>query len=102
MKTQSQYELTRSLEVIQTNNFKPLQRHENDLPASILNSVLVILQHNNARRHVAKVVMEYLGTLNWKALSHPQCSIDITLFYYHLLQSMAYVVAEQHYRFVNK
>jgi len=32
----------------------------------------VILLHDNARSHVAKVVKKYLETLKWDVLSHPR------------------------------
>ena len=39
----------------------------------------VILLHDNARPHVAKVVKKYLETLKWDVLSHPSYSPDIAL-----------------------
>jgi len=37
----------------------------------------VILLHDNARPHVAKVVKKYLETLKWDVLPHPPYSPDI-------------------------
>ena len=37
----------------------------------------VILPHNNARPHVAKVVKTYLETLKWEVLPHPPYSPDV-------------------------
>ena len=37
----------------------------------------VILQHDNARTHVAKPVKTYLETLKWEVLPHPLYSLDI-------------------------
>ena len=44
----------------------------------------VILLHNNARPHVAKVVKKYLETLKWDVLLHPY-SPDIALSFFLLL-----------------
>ena len=57
----------------------------------------MIFQHNNARPHVAKVVMETLEALNWDALSHPPYSPDIAPSDYHLFRSMAHGLPEQHF-----
>jgi len=37
----------------------------------------VILLHDNAQSHVAKVVKKYLETLKWDVLPHPPYSLDI-------------------------
>ena len=44
----------------------------------------VILQHDNAGPHVAKVVKTYLETLKWEVLPHPPYSPDIAPSDYHL------------------
>ncbi|GFX14655.1 mariner Mos1 transposase [Trichonephila clavipes] len=58
----------------------------------------VILQHDNARPHVAKVVKTYLETLKWEVLPHPLYSPDLALSDYHLFRSMAHGLADQHFR----
>ena len=57
----------------------------------------VILLHDNARPHVAQVVKETLEALKWDVLPHPPYSPDIPPSDYHLLRSMAYSLAEQHF-----
>jgi len=56
----------------------------------------VILQHDNARSHVAKSVKIYLETLKWEVLPHSLYSPDIAPSDYHLFQSMAHSLADQH------
>lgn len=58
----------------------------------------VILLHDNARPHVAKVVKTYLETLKWDVLPHPPYSPDIAPSDYHLFRSMTHGLAEQHFR----
>lgn len=58
----------------------------------------VILQHDNARPHVAQVVKTYLETLKWEVLPHPPYSPDIAPSDYHLFRSMAHGLADQHFR----
>jgi len=48
----------------------------------------VILQHDNARPHVAKMVQETLKVLNWEILPHPPYSPDIVPSDYHLFRAM--------------
>ena len=57
----------------------------------------VILQHDNARPHVAQVVKTYLETLNWEILPHPPYSPDIAPSDYHLFRSMTHGLAEQRF-----
>ena len=57
----------------------------------------VILQHDNARPHVAKPVKTYLETLKWEVLPHPPYSPDIAPFDYYLLRSMAHGLADQQF-----
>ena len=57
----------------------------------------VILQHNNARPHVAKVVKTYLEMLKWEVL-HPPYSPNVAPSDYHLFRSMAHGLADQHFR----
>lgn len=58
----------------------------------------VILQHDNARPHVAKVVKKYLETLKWEVLPHPPYSPDVAPSDFHLFRSMAHGLADQHFQ----
>ena len=58
----------------------------------------VILQHNNARPHVAKPVKTYLETFKWEVLSHPPYSSDIAPSDYYLFRSMANGLVDQMFR----
>ncbi|KAG5307583.1 MOS1T transposase, partial [Pseudoatta argentina] len=98
---QNQEELARSLEVTQQTISKRLkvmgmiQNQGNWIPYELDK---VILQHDNARPHVAKVIKTYLETLKWEVLSHPPYSPDVAPSDYHLLRSMAHDLANQHFR----
>ena len=59
----------------------------------------VILQHDNAPSHTAKVVKNTLKALSWEILSHPSYSPDLAPSDYHLFASMEHSLAEQ--RFAN-
>ena len=58
----------------------------------------VILQHDNAQPHVAKVVKTYLETLKWEVLPHLPYSPDVVPSDYHLFRLMAHGLADQHFR----
>ena len=58
----------------------------------------VILQHDNARPHVAQAVKKYLETLKWEVLPHPSYSPDLAPSDDHLFRSMTHGLAEQHFR----
>ncbi|KAG5323515.1 MOS1T transposase, partial [Pseudoatta argentina] len=62
----------------------------------------VILQHDNARPHVAKVIKTYLETLKWEVLPHPPYSPDVAPSDYHLFPPMAHGLADQHFRSFEK
>lgn len=57
----------------------------------------IILQHDNARPHVASVVKTYLEGQNWEVLPHPPYSPDIAPSDYHLFRAMTHGLAEQHF-----
>ncbi|GFV29517.1 mariner Mos1 transposase [Trichonephila clavipes] len=59
----------------------------------------VILQHDNARPRVAKVVKTYFETLKWEVLPYPLYSPDLAPSDYPLFQSMAHGLADQPFRF---
>ena len=58
----------------------------------------VILQHDNARPHVAKPVKTYLEKLKWEVLPYPPYSTDIAPSDYYLFRSMAHGLADQQFR----
>lgn len=58
----------------------------------------VILQHDNARPHIARQVKQYLETLKREVLPHPPYSPDLAPSDYHLFRSMAHGLAEQHFQ----
>lgn len=58
----------------------------------------LILQHDNARPHVANLVKNYSDRQNWEILPHPPYSPDIAPSDYHLFRSMQSALAEQHFR----
>ena len=58
----------------------------------------MIVQHDNARRHVAKPVKTYLETLKWKVLPHPPYSPDIVPSDYYLFRSQQHGLADQQFR----
>lgn len=58
----------------------------------------VILQHDNARPHVAKPVKTYLETLKWEVLPHPPYSPDLAPSDYYLFRSMQHGLTDQHFR----
>ena len=58
----------------------------------------MILQHDNARPHVAKPVKTYLETLKWEFLPHPSYSPDIAPSDYYLFRWMAHGLADQQFR----
>lgn len=54
----------------------------------LVNRKGVILQHDNARPHVAKAVHEKLQELEWEVLQHPPYSPDLAPSDYHLFRSL--------------
>ena len=62
----------------------------------------VILLHDNARPHVTKLVKETLEALRWEVLPHAAYSLDCVRFDYHLFQSMAHALAEEHFNSYKK
>ena len=58
----------------------------------------MIVQHDNARPQVAKLVKAYLETLNWKVLPHPPYSPDIAPSKYYLFRSISHDLADQQFR----
>lgn len=66
-------------------------------PETVARHDKVILQHDNARPHVAQPVKTYLETLKWEVLPHPPYSPDIAPSDYYLFRSMQHGLADQHF-----
>jgi [histone H3]-lysine36 N-dimethyltransferase SETMAR len=64
---------------------------------ALVNRKGVILQHDNARPHVAKLTQEKLKQLGWETLPHPPYSPDIAATDFHLFRSLQHHLAESHY-----
>lgn len=67
-------------------------------PAIASNRRKVILLHDNARPHVARVVKDTLLQLEWEVLPHPAYSPDIAPSDYHLFRSMQHGLADTRFR----
>ena len=57
----------------------------------------VILLHDNAPSHTAKLVKETVETFDWEILSHAAYSPDLAPFDYHLFASMGHALAHQRF-----
>jgi len=57
----------------------------------------VILLHDNASSHTAKLVKETIETFNWEILSHAAYSLDLAPSDYYLFASMGHALAEQRF-----
>ena len=57
----------------------------------------VILQHDNARLHVVRLVKTYLETLKWEVLPDPLYSPDDAPSDYRLFRLMAHGLTHQHF-----
>jgi len=57
----------------------------------------LIFLHNNAPSHTSTMVQNYLKTLNWEVLPHPDYSPDLAPSDYHLFSSMGHALAERHF-----
>jgi len=57
----------------------------------------VILLHDNARPHVAKVVKKYLETLKWDVLPYPPYSLNIAPSDYWLFRRMQHDLASHRF-----
>jgi transposase len=57
----------------------------------------VILQHDNARPHTARLILQKIQKYGWELLSHPPCSPDLVLSDYHLFGSLKDHLRDHHY-----
>jgi len=57
----------------------------------------VILLHDNALSHTAKLVKETIEAFGWEILSHAAYSPDLVPSDYHLFASMGHALAQQRF-----
>ena len=97
------YELLKPNETVTADVYRcQLNKLNNSLlqkrPAIASNRRKVILLHDNARPHVARVVKDTLLQLEWEVLPHPAYSPDIAPSDYHLFRSMQHGLAGTRFR----
>ena len=62
-------------------------------------NIMVILQHDNAKPNVTKIIQETLQVLTWEILPHPPYLPDIAPSNYHLFWSMHSALLEEHFSY---
>ena len=68
----------------------------------LINRKGVILHHDNARPHAAKVTQEKIRELNWELLPHPPYSPDIAPSDYYLFRSLEHSIKNKTFQNVNE
>jgi len=68
------------------------------LRPSLVNRRGIVLQHDNAKPHTAKITREKLKKFGWDVLPHPSYSPDIAPSDYHLFQSLQHFMADKDYK----
>lgn len=96
------YELLKPGETVNTQRYREQMMHLNHAllekrPEWESRRVKVILQHDNAPAHSAKLTKNTISALNWELLPHPPYSPDLAPSDYHLFASMGHALAEQHF-----
>ena len=97
------YELLKPNETVTADVYRRQLNTLNDVllqkrPAIASNRRKVILLHDNARPHVARIVKDRLLQLEWEVLPHPAYSPDIAPSDYHLFRSIQHGLADTRYR----
>jgi len=64
----------------------------------LINRKSVVLQHDNARPHVARLTQEKIKELNWEVLPHPPYSPDIAPSDFHLFRSLEHSLRNKTFR----
>lgn len=64
---------------------------------SLLNRKGVVLLHDNARPHTARLTQEKIMSFNWEVLPHPPYSPDLAPSDYHVFRSMQHHLSNKRY-----
>jgi [histone H3]-lysine36 N-dimethyltransferase SETMAR len=64
----------------------------------LLNRKGVILQHDNASSHTAKVTLQKIRELGWEVIPHPAYSPDIAPSDYYLFRSLEHFLRGKKYK----
>lgn len=64
----------------------------------LVNRKGVILQHDNARPHAARLTQEKIRQLNWEVLPHPSYSPDIAPSDFYLFRSMEHFLKNKNFK----
>lgn len=96
------FELLKSGETVTAELYcQQLDRLRNQLfvkRPGLVNRKGVILQHDNARPHAAKLTQEKIRQLDWEVLPHPPYSPDIAPSDFHLFRSMEHSLKNQNFK----
>ena len=68
---------------------------------ALVNRKGVILQHDNARPHAARLTQQKISQLEWEVLPHPPYSPDIAPSDFHLFRSMEHSLRNTNFRNVD-
>jgi histone-lysine N-methyltransferase SETMAR len=79
-----------------------LQQKLSDKRPALINRKGVILQHDNARPHAARITQEKIKELGWEVLPHPPYSPDIAPSDYHLFRSLEHSLAGKKFQNVDE
>jgi histone-lysine N-methyltransferase SETMAR len=100
------YELLKPGETIKAELYcQQLDRLHNQLLVKrpgLVNRKGVILQHDNARPHAAKLTQEKIRQLNWEVLPHPPYSPDIAPSDFHLFRSMEHSLKNKNFKNIDQ
>jgi [histone H3]-lysine36 N-dimethyltransferase SETMAR len=65
---------------------------------ALVNQKGVILLHDNAKPHIAKITRKKLKEFGWEVLPHPSFSPDLAPSDYHLFQSLQHFLSDKNFK----